>query len=289
MKIFISWSGNRSHEVAKLLSEWLKCVLQACKPWISSDMDRGVFWFNAVNEALTDTSTGIVCLTAENLNAPWILFETGSLSNGISDKRVCTFLIDVNPTDVEPPLSQFNHTKPNKIDMLNLVKTINGRLGDKQLEKDTLTTVFDTYYPQFEKQFNEIISRTENVKGKAAKNTSIRSEQAMLEEILISVRNLNQRVGRIENLSSAKNQQQLAEPYKIVDIRKEILLKWEPQLIRIVKGEDTGEDLFTLEKKVSKIYNLPPWQAEDILLDCIEIKKREYMENISSEMHDYNV
>jgi hypothetical protein len=32
MKIFISWSGDRSHKVAELLNEWLKCVIQAADP-----------------------------------------------------------------------------------------------------------------------------------------------------------------------------------------------------------------------------------------------------------------
>ena len=202
MKIFISWSGDRSRGVAELLSNWLKCVLQASKPWMSPDMDRGVIWFNAINEALADTSTGIVCLTAENLNSPWILFETGSLSNGLSDKRVCTFLIDINAADVEQPLSQFNHTEPNRDSVFNLVKTINGRLGDKQLEPETLKTVFDTYYPQFEKQFSEIITKTKVSEDDSNKSIAIRSEQEMLEEVLITVRRLNQRVQRIESSQS---------------------------------------------------------------------------------------
>ncbi|EFD2076446.1 toll-Interleukin receptor, partial [Escherichia coli] len=29
MKVFISWSGQRSQAVAELISDWLKCVIQA--------------------------------------------------------------------------------------------------------------------------------------------------------------------------------------------------------------------------------------------------------------------
>ncbi len=46
MKIFVSWSGKRSKAVAELMSDWLKCVIQASQPWISTrDIDRGAIWF----------------------------------------------------------------------------------------------------------------------------------------------------------------------------------------------------------------------------------------------------
>lgn len=55
MKIFISWSGSRSHAVAKLLYTWMKCVIQALRPWISShDIDRGSLWFTEINDQLKD-------------------------------------------------------------------------------------------------------------------------------------------------------------------------------------------------------------------------------------------
>lgn len=89
MKIFISWSGTLSCEVAKLLKTWLKCVLQATEPWISSDdIQRGSIWFNDVTDTLNDCSTGIVCLTKGNIKAPWILFEAGGLLKELATNRV---------------------------------------------------------------------------------------------------------------------------------------------------------------------------------------------------------
>lgn len=78
MKVFLSWSGERSKQVANLLSSWLCCVIQATRPWISSkDIDRGSLWFSEINDQLKDTSVGIICLTKENKDRPWILFEAG--------------------------------------------------------------------------------------------------------------------------------------------------------------------------------------------------------------------
>ncbi len=66
MNVFISWSGPRSRAVAELLRDWIKCVLQATRPWISTrDLDRGSMWFNDIGaldaaatiQALRDEAT----------------------------------------------------------------------------------------------------------------------------------------------------------------------------------------------------------------------------------------
>ena len=64
MRIFLSWSGNKSHQIAVAFSEWIPCVIQAVKPWVSSkDIDRGSIWFNEILEQLKDTHFGIVFVT----------------------------------------------------------------------------------------------------------------------------------------------------------------------------------------------------------------------------------
>lgn len=67
MKVFISWSGERSRKVAELLDDWLQCVIQAPEPWMSSkDIDRGALWFTEISDQLAGTGIGIVCLIKEN-------------------------------------------------------------------------------------------------------------------------------------------------------------------------------------------------------------------------------
>ena len=147
MNIFLSWSGERSRAVSDLLDEWLQCVIQAVEPWMSSkDIDRGTLWFSEISDQLQNTSIGIICLTKDNLEKPWILFEAGALAKGLKNTRVCTFLIDLEPNDVGTPLSQFNHTLPNKAGLWALVRTLNNALQDKGLKEKTLEQVFETYW-----------------------------------------------------------------------------------------------------------------------------------------------
>jgi hypothetical protein len=195
LKVFLSWSGTRSREVANLLSDWLCCVIQASRPWISTrDLDRGSLWFGEINDQLKDTSVGIICLTQENKNRPWILFEAGALAKGLSTSRVCTLLIDLEPKDVEDPLAQFNHTFPSHESVLGLVKTLNNTLGNSGLDIRILEQVFDTYWPQFEEKFMKILETTENHPPDKP-----RPNEDILGEILENTRMLNLRIRRVEN------------------------------------------------------------------------------------------
>jgi hypothetical protein len=42
-----------------------------------------------------------------DLNSPWILFEAGALSKSLVNGRVVPFLIDIQPEEMNGPLSQF--------------------------------------------------------------------------------------------------------------------------------------------------------------------------------------
>jgi len=197
MKVFISWSGDRSKKVAELLDDWIQCVIQAVNPWMSSkDIDRGALWFTEITDQLANTSIGVVCLTKENKNKPWILFEAGALAKGLTSNRVCTFLIDLVSTDLENPLAQFNHTFPTKESVWELVRTINLTLKEDALKESVLLKVYETYWPQFEKDFQAIIKNTPEVEVQDE-----RKENDIMLDVLSTVRMLDRRFRHIESYS----------------------------------------------------------------------------------------
>lgn len=195
MKVFISWSGPHSKKCAEILRDWIKCALQASEPWISSkDIDKGTLWFNEISDQLANTSVGIVCLTADNKDKPWILFESGALAKGLSVNKVCTLLIDLKPSDLDAPLSQFNHTTPDQESMKSLLISINKELGDDALDDRILDQVFNTYWPNFEEQFAQI----EQSKPAKSKGRPVRSSDDLLEEILYTTRTMDKRIRSLE-------------------------------------------------------------------------------------------
>lgn len=194
MKVFISWSGERSRQVANLLRDWLSCVIQAVKPWVSNrDIDRGALWFGQISTQLQDSTVGIICLTQENKAQPWILFEAGALAKGLSTARVCTLLVDLEPEHIKDPLAQFNHTKPDKDSMYALASTLNTALGEHGLDAKVLESAFQTYWPQFEADFRAVVDGTEAPPPEKPKN-----QAEVMQEVLSTVRGMSTRLTRIE-------------------------------------------------------------------------------------------
>ncbi|AQY67076.1 TIR domain-containing protein [Pseudomonas veronii] len=234
MKVFISWSGDRSRAVAEVMSDWIKCVLQASQPWISTrHIERGSLWFSEINEKLRDISVGIVCLTQENKSKPWILFETGALAKGLSSSRVCTFLVDLQPSDLVDPLAQFNHTLPNEDSVLELVKTLNVCLGEQALEERVLEKIFNVYWPSFLSSFKNALE--ENLPREVAMP---RSDNDILAEILDSTRALGKRIGSLEKESRSPDMTRRS----FSAINQQF---WEPTLAEQLKqfaSEGLGED-----------------------------------------------
>jgi hypothetical protein len=189
MKVFISWSDERSKKVAQVFSDWLPQVIQAIEPWISNNIAKGSRSTPEISSELERSKIGIICLTPENLNNNWILFEAGALSR-MNETKVCTFLLDLTPSDIKPPLSQFQHTIFTEDDVFKLIETINQQLSasnEKTLADKTLHQVFDRCWPEFHESINKIIqSRPEKVK-------QIRSDRDILEEILEIVRGKDKR------------------------------------------------------------------------------------------------
>ena len=90
MKVFISWSGETSFEVAKILKEWIPCIIQDVEPYFSSeDIDKGARWSTDIAKELEEASFGILCVTRDNLQSQWLNFEAGALSKAIDKAKVC--------------------------------------------------------------------------------------------------------------------------------------------------------------------------------------------------------
>lgn len=199
MKVFISWSGEMSKAVAEALHSWLPCVIQALKPWVSShDIERGVRWSPTLAKELDETTVGIICLTPDNLKAPWILFEAGALSKTVDTAFVCPFLFRVENSDLEDPLAQFQTTKAQKDETRNLIQTINKSSGASALDEGALNRVFEKWWPDLEKRLRAIpVSR-------AAAKLPKRTDRDILEEILEHVRNASKTISSSRAVAPSK-------------------------------------------------------------------------------------
>lgn len=139
MRVFISWSGTRSKRIAQATSEWLRSVNHKIEPWLSEAIPPGAKWSDAIGTKLKDARLGIVCITPENIDAPWMVFEAGALSNRFGDARVVPLLLDMSSTDLTGPIGQFQGVTITRENMRKLAQSINDLLGRGKLPPEVLS------------------------------------------------------------------------------------------------------------------------------------------------------
>lgn len=194
MKVFLSWSGEQSHKVAVVFRDWFPSVIQSLVPYVSSeDIDKGARWSTDIAKELEDSTFGILCVTKDNINAPWLTFEAGALSKTMDKAFVSPFLFNIKRSEVDGPILQFQSTVFEKEDIKKLLKTLNKACGDEKLTEGRLDKAFEVWYPTLEKDLNKI---QPVVKSEApAKKTDDSQGNEILEEIL-ELSRLNQKLLR---------------------------------------------------------------------------------------------
>lgn len=170
MKVFLSWSGTRSQRVATALRDWLPNVLQAVSPWLSSsDIQVGARWANELDLQLQESRVGIICLTPENLAAPWLLYEAGALSKAVESAFVCPYLIGFNPSELSGPLVQFQATTSTRDGTLDLVRMLNRALGNQALDEKVLDRAFQIWWPGLSAELDQILKMPTGAKQPESK------------------------------------------------------------------------------------------------------------------------
>ncbi len=151
MKVFISWSGEISGKVARILRDWLPYVFPNVQPYVSTeDIQKGKRWGNEIAAELDSAQFGILCITADNISSPWLNFEAGALSKSIrtdSTVHVCPLLFGLEPNEISGPLSQFQVVTYDKEDIGRLLVTMNESAGCP-IQPDRLQETFNTWWPK---------------------------------------------------------------------------------------------------------------------------------------------
>ena len=222
MKVFISWSGNISHKVGMIFREWLPSVIQSLEPYVSSeDIDKGARWSSDIAKELENSTFGILCVTKDNLYAPWLSFEAGALSKTMDKSFVTPFLFDIKRSEVNGPILQFQSTVFEKDDIKKLMHTLNKACG---ISSSMLDKAFEVWYPTLESELNKLKECDENAIEIPSKEQMHSTE--IIEEILELSRD-NQKLLRnpdtklIESIDGLKEQMDLISSRLVRNIDRE--------------------------------------------------------------------
>jgi hypothetical protein len=166
------------------LRDWIPCVLQYVKPYVSSeDIDKGTRWSVEVAKELSDSTYGIICVTADNQGAPWLNFEAGALSKAIDKSYVTPFLLNLKASELKNgPLIQFQATAFTQDEVRKLIESVNNKAGDgERVEPATVKRTFDKWWPELEKELGAIL---QEAPGKTRAPSAPTKQEAMIEELL---------------------------------------------------------------------------------------------------------
>jgi hypothetical protein len=190
VKVFVSWSGERSRALGDALHDWIPLVLHYVEPWLSqADIEAGQRWAEQVAKELEVSNFGIICVTRENVGSPWVLFEAGALAKSMQGSRVIPLLLDLEVRDITGPLAQFQAKKVERSGVFEVIQSLN-QLAPHPVPDDRVTQLFDALWPELEKKV-AVIPKT------AAQAKHARPQPEILEELVTSVRSLDSRFREI--------------------------------------------------------------------------------------------
>ncbi len=196
MDIFIAWSGKASNMLATALHRWLPDVIPTAKPFMSEESIRkGQRWLSEIGSKLENTNFGILCVTPENLQSPWMHFEAGAVAKSTKESSVSALLLDVAQADLDLPLSQFQHTQVTKEEVSKLVLDLNTAAGEGRRLDERVKAAFQKFWPDLQEGINQARALLSNSTNPMPKK---RSEREILERILDVQLGIQARLGRVD-------------------------------------------------------------------------------------------
>lgn len=193
MKVFLSWSGELSHDAAKAFYGWLPQVIQQIDPWLSSESTgKGETWLTSIGEALkASNGIGLFFLSQEAIKSGWLLYEAGGIA-ALGQQRVCTVCLDMAPHDLKPPLSFFQATKLDRNDVFKLVDDLN-KVCNPSLAPSLLAKSFDRAWPELESAISDLKRDRPQITA-TEESRAAPTESAVLD----ALRRIEARIGALE-------------------------------------------------------------------------------------------
>lgn len=255
MKLFISWSGERSQALAQALHEWAPLVLHYVEPWVSkSDIEAGERWAIEVAKELEASNFGLICVTRENITSPWLLFESGALAKSMQEGRVIPLLLDIEFKDVSGPLAQF---QAQKVDREGLRKTIDSmnRFSPQKVLEARLSQLFDMAWSSLEEKISEIPEHA------TVKHNRPQSE--ILEELVSTIRGLDARVhDAFDDEPRFRRRRMRFHPMMFEDISHHLKLGRDDPLRLLIMASFVRDDLPWVYELAVDAYRAGPSKSE---------------------------
>ena len=178
----ISWSGSLSKQIATHLRTDLSRAMQRVDFWMSDeDMLPGLAWASQLSHHLAKARFAILCVTAENAETPWMMFEAGAVSNTVGGNFVVPYLFGLSRANLRGPLAQFQAVEADEQGTRSLFRALNEATDAERLTDSELEDVFSIWWPTIRGHLGQVRADSET-------EAPERPDRELLEEILELVR-----------------------------------------------------------------------------------------------------
>lgn len=154
-KIFISWSGKNSKKIAIELKEILEKKIFASTDlecFVSTvDIASGDDWWNKIKKELKKCKQGILCVTKENIKAPWIFFEAGAMVARDVPTIPLLFNCNINALEGSPIKGKQCIDFYDQSQFLKMIYDINDCMKLLPLEKAQLDSIAKEAYEEIKR------------------------------------------------------------------------------------------------------------------------------------------
>lgn len=125
----------------------------------SDDIPKGRHWSLELNRSLKDHRIGLLCVTPENMTAPWLVFEAGALSRSLGEASVVPLLLGMSPSALVGPLQQFQAATLDQNDLLKALLDLNAS-SQMRVPEEILKDSFERLWPELQQTLQDIELRS---------------------------------------------------------------------------------------------------------------------------------
>ena len=166
-KIFISWSGSVTNNFAmglkKIIEETIFPDLNV-ECFVSNvDIASGTDWWTSISSELKCCRLGILCLSNENIYAPWIFYEAGGMAS--RDVPTIPLLVgcEVDSLEKSPLGGKQCVNFENQTEFIKMTADINHHFNDL-LPSSIVKQIAEKGYDELNRDLSSVISTLKNIK-----------------------------------------------------------------------------------------------------------------------------
>lgn len=167
-KIFISWSGDSSQEIAIQLKKCLEeeifsgtdltCFVSVV------GISSGANWWNKIKKELKKCKLGILCITDENIKAPWIYFEAGAMTARSVPTIPILFCCNLKALDGSPIKANQGIEFHKKCQFLKMINDINKDMELLSISSSQLEVISNEAYNKLEEILKPTLEQLKKTK-----------------------------------------------------------------------------------------------------------------------------